>query len=40
MFERLALSRNREGVLTLAEKGHEIQQPSDLIKAHYVVIHI
>jgi hypothetical protein len=37
LFERLALSRDREGVLALAEKGHEIQQPSDLIKDPYVL---
>ena len=37
LFERLALSRDREGVLVLAEKGHEIQQPSDLIKDPYVL---
>jgi len=37
LFERLALSRDREGVLALAEKGHEVQQPSDLIKDPYVL---
>jgi predicted nuclease of restriction endonuclease-like (RecB) superfamily len=37
LFERLALSRDREGVLALAQKGHEIQQPSDLIKDPYVL---
>jgi len=37
LFERLALSRDREGVLALAEKGHEIQQPSDLIKDPYML---
>jgi predicted nuclease of restriction endonuclease-like (RecB) superfamily len=37
LFERLAMSRDREGVLALAEKGHEIQQPSDLIKDPYVL---
>jgi predicted nuclease of restriction endonuclease-like (RecB) superfamily len=37
LFERLALSRDREGVLALARKGHEIQQPSDLIKDPYVL---
>jgi predicted nuclease of restriction endonuclease-like (RecB) superfamily len=37
LFERLALSRDREGLLALAEKGHEIQQPSDLIKDPYVL---
>ncbi|MDZ7619208.1 MAG: PDDEXK nuclease domain-containing protein [Patescibacteria group bacterium] len=37
LFERLSLSRDREGVLALAQKGHEIQQPSDLIKDPYVL---
>ena len=37
LFERLALSRDREGVLALAKKGHEIQQPIDLIKDPYVL---
>ena len=37
LFERLALSRDREGVLALAQQGHEIQQPSDLIKDPYVL---
>ena len=37
LFERLALSRDREGVLALAQEGHEIQQPSDLIKDPYVL---
>ncbi len=37
LFERLALSRDRDGVLSLAQKGHEIQQPSDLIKDPYVL---
>jgi predicted nuclease of restriction endonuclease-like (RecB) superfamily len=37
LFERLALSRDRAGVLALAQKGHEIQQPTDLIKDPYVL---
>jgi predicted nuclease of restriction endonuclease-like (RecB) superfamily len=37
LFERLALSKDREGVLALAEKGHEIHQPADLIKDPYVL---
>ena len=37
LYERLALSRDREGVLQLAQKGHEIWQPSDLIKDPYVL---
>src|SRR5262249_16700929 len=35
LFERLALSRDKEGVLALAQKGHEIRQPADLIKDPY-----
>jgi predicted nuclease of restriction endonuclease-like (RecB) superfamily len=37
LFERLALSRDREGVLVLAQKGHEIHDPADLIKDPYVL---
>ena len=37
LYERLALSRDKEGLLALAEKGHEIQQPSDLVKDPYVL---
>lgn len=37
LFERLALSRDREGVMALAQNGHEIQQPSDLVKDPYVL---
>jgi predicted nuclease of restriction endonuclease-like (RecB) superfamily len=37
LYERLALSRDKEGVLHLAQKGHEIQQPADLIKDPYVL---
>ncbi len=32
LFERLALSKNKKQVLTLSQKGHEISQPSDLVK--------
>ena len=32
LFDRLALSRDKAGVLALAQKGHEITQPSDLVK--------
>ncbi len=32
LFERLALSRDKAGVLALAQKGHEITQPADLVK--------
>jgi len=37
LFERLALSRDKEGVLELAAKGQEIQQPTDLVKDPYVL---
>jgi len=37
LFERLALSRDKPGVLALANKGHEIQQPADLVKDPYVL---
>jgi predicted nuclease of restriction endonuclease-like (RecB) superfamily len=37
LFERLALSRDKAGVLELAKKGHEIQQPADLVKDPYVL---
>jgi predicted nuclease of restriction endonuclease-like (RecB) superfamily len=32
LFERLALSRDKAGVIALAQKGHEITRPSDLVK--------
>src|SRR5262245_39309159 len=32
LFERLALSRDKKGVLALAQKGHEIHLPTDLNK--------
>jgi predicted nuclease of restriction endonuclease-like (RecB) superfamily len=37
LFERLALSRDKKGVRTLAEKGHEIHEPADLVKDPYVL---
>jgi len=37
LFERLALSRDKAGVLTPAQKGPEIQQPTDLVKGPYVL---
>jgi predicted nuclease of restriction endonuclease-like (RecB) superfamily len=37
LFERLALSRDRERVLALAHKGHEIARPEDLVKDPYVL---
>jgi len=36
LFQRLALSTDKKGVLALAEKGHEVAAPKDLIKNPYV----
>jgi hypothetical protein len=35
LFERLALSRDKKGVLQLSEKGHVANQPVELIKDPY-----
>jgi len=32
LYERLALSRDKEGVMKLANKGHTIEKPEDLLK--------
>jgi uncharacterized protein YbgA (DUF1722 family) len=37
LYERLALSRNKEGVRALAEKGQIIEKPHDLPKAPYIL---
>lgn len=37
LFERLALSRDKEGVMALAQQGHEIHAPMDLVKDPYVL---
>jgi len=37
LFERLALSKDKDGVMVLAKKGQAIQSPSDLIKDPYVL---
>jgi hypothetical protein len=37
LFERLALYRDKKSVLALASKGHEVQQPADLVKDPYVL---
>lgn len=37
LFHRLALSTDKEGVLKLANKGHEIHQPEDLLKDPFVL---
>nr|WP_245768163.1 PDDEXK nuclease domain-containing protein [Pedobacter insulae] len=36
MFQRLALSKDKDGVLALAEKGQEITKPQDTIKDPYI----
>ncbi|MDR2964138.1 MAG: PDDEXK nuclease domain-containing protein [Bacteroidales bacterium] len=36
LFHRLALSKDKKGVLAIAEKGAEIQKPEDIIKEHFV----
>jgi len=37
LFERLALSRDKVGVMALAQQGHEVQCPGDLVKDPYVL---
>ena len=37
LFERIALSKDKEGVLALARKGNEIQKPDDILRDHYVL---
>lgn len=37
LFERLARSRDKEGVLALAREGHQIFTPADLVKDPYVL---
>ncbi|MBI3755037.1 MAG: DUF1016 domain-containing protein [Deltaproteobacteria bacterium] len=37
LFERLALSKDKKGVLELAKKGHHIAAPSDIVKDPYVL---
>ena len=37
LFHRLALSTDKEGVLKLANTGHEIQQPEDLLKDPFIL---
>ena len=36
LFHRLALSTDKEGVLKLANEGHDVQQPEDLLKDPFV----
>lgn len=37
LFERLALSRDKEGVKALSKKGQIIEKSTDLLKSHYVL---
>ncbi|MCX5751094.1 MAG: PDDEXK nuclease domain-containing protein [Candidatus Saganbacteria bacterium] len=37
LFERLALSKDKKGVLKLASKGHKIEKPEDVLKNPYVL---
>jgi predicted nuclease of restriction endonuclease-like (RecB) superfamily len=37
LFERLALSKDRDGVLALARAGQELHRPADLVKDPYVL---
>jgi len=37
LYERLALSRNKKQVRRLAEKGHTVTQPSDMLKDPYIL---
>ncbi|MCH7772684.1 MAG: DUF1016 family protein, partial [Bacteroidetes bacterium] len=37
LYERLALSRNKEEILNLSRQGHVINQPSDLSKEPYIL---
>jgi len=37
LFDRLALSRDKNGVMELSKKGHSIYEPADLVKDPYVL---
>lgn len=37
LYERLARSKDKKGLLALSNRGHEVFQPSDLIKDPYVL---
>jgi predicted nuclease of restriction endonuclease-like (RecB) superfamily len=39
LFERLALSKDKKGVLKLAEKGQVIEKAEDAVKDPYVITH-
>jgi predicted nuclease of restriction endonuclease-like (RecB) superfamily len=37
LYERLALSRNKEGIKELAKQGQVIASPTDILKEPYVL---
>lgn len=37
LFERLALSKDKKGVLQLSEKGHIVSEPTEVIKDPYIL---
>ncbi len=37
LFERLALSRDKKGVLELSEKGNKVSEPAEIVKDPYVL---
>lgn len=37
IYQRLALSRDKDGIKTLARKGQVIEKPTDALKSHYVL---
>ena len=37
LFERIALSKDKEGVLKLSKEGHILESPEDLIKDPFVL---
>jgi predicted nuclease of restriction endonuclease-like (RecB) superfamily len=37
LFERIALSKDKEGVLELAKKGHIVEKPEDILKDPFVL---
>lgn len=37
LFQRLALSTDKKGVLTLANKGHQVMSPQDIIRDPFVL---
>jgi len=37
IYERLALSRDKEGIKQLSKKGQILEKPTDILKSHYVL---